>query len=75
MSVNIELRGNNDTAEYKAGQDLKDIFDKSLLNATGHIVILTGVTLFGQPTKDIDLIAYGDLKNTVLNYGMVREEI
>ena len=54
MSVNIDLMGDHDTEEYKAGQDLKDIFDKSLLNATGHIVILTGVTLFGQPTKDIE---------------------
>ena len=63
MTVKIELRGKRDTAEYRAGQVLENIFREGLpSNATGHIFILSGVTLFGQATKDVDLIAYGDLK-------------
>ena len=63
MSVKIELRGKRGTAEYSAGQKLKDIFKNELPHyTTGHIVILAGATLFGQSTKDVDLIAYGNIK-------------
>lgn len=63
MSVKIELRGKRDTAEYSAGQKLRDIFKNGLhKGAEGHIIILAGATLFGQSTKDVDLIAYGNIQ-------------
>ena len=62
MSVKVEIRGKRETAEYAAGQKLRAIFTDGLpKHATGHIVILAGATLFGQPIKDVDLIAYGNI--------------
>lgn len=62
MSVKIEIKGKRETPEYKAAQQLKSFFAKGLnANASGHIVLLAGATLFGQATKDVDIIAYGNV--------------
>lgn len=64
MSVQIEVRGNIDTPEYKAARHLEEIFRKGLnkSNASGKVVILAGATLFGQSTKDVDIILYGNIE-------------
>ena len=68
MTVSIEIKGNLETNEYKYGQKLKDIFLTGLpKEANGKIVILTGVTLFGEKIRDIDLIVYGDLDNCIID--------
>jgi len=67
MAVSIEIKGNEETKEYTYGLKLKDIFLTGLpKDATGKIIILTGVTLFGEYVRDIDIIVIGDLKNSLL---------
>lgn len=65
-NVTIKVIGSPETNEYKDALALQSIFEESLIkqkNASGKILILSGVTLFGQPVKDIDLVVIGDLKN------------
>ena len=60
MPINIKIKGQSDTDEYKAGQELKAIFEKSIPQAIeGDITIVSNVTLFGQEVKDIDLVVFG----------------
>jgi hypothetical protein len=60
MSINIKIKGQADSDEYKAGQELKSIFEKSLpQEIEGDITIISNVTLFGQEVKDIDLVVFG----------------
>lgn len=60
MSINIKIKGQSDTDEYKAGQELKAIFEKSLpQEIEGDITIVSNVTLFGQEVKDVDLVVFG----------------
>jgi hypothetical protein len=60
MSININIKGQSDTDEYKAGQELKAIFEKSLpQEIEGDITIVSNVTLFGQEVKDVDLVVFG----------------
>ena len=48
MSINIKITGQEDTDEYKAGQELKFLFEKSIPNdIEGDITIVSNVTLFG----------------------------
>ncbi|OGF04719.1 MAG: hypothetical protein A2502_00495 [Candidatus Edwardsbacteria bacterium RifOxyC12_full_54_24] len=62
MPLEIEIKGRNGTPEHEAAQTLRDVFRQGIPKSTdGHIVIISGATLFGQSTKDIDLIAYGEL--------------
>ena len=62
MSINIKVTGQVDTDEYKAGQQLKSIFETSLpKEIEGNITIASNVTLFGQEVKDIDLVVFGKL--------------
>ena len=62
MAVKIEIKGNRDTSEYAAAKRLKKIFQQGFSQAVeGNIVILCNATLFGQATKDLDIIVYGNL--------------
>lgn len=62
MSVKIKLKGQPDSDEYKAGQELKLIFENSLpQEIEGDITIVSNVTLFGQEVKDIDIVVFGKL--------------
>ncbi|WGK65670.1 AAA family ATPase [Croceiramulus getboli] len=61
MSVKIKIKGNTETNEYKDALALKEIFENEFRNGqvNGEILIISNATLFGQETKDIDLIAIG----------------
>jgi hypothetical protein len=60
MPVNIKIKGQSDTDEYKAAQELKSIFERSIPQGIeGEITIVSNVTLFGQEVKDIDLVVLG----------------
>jgi hypothetical protein len=54
MSINIKIKGQADSDEYKAGQELKSIFEKSLpQEIEGDITIVSNVTLIGQEFQRI----------------------
>ena len=61
MAVRINIKGNRETPEHKDALVLKEIFESEFRNGqvNGEILILCNATLFGQTTKDIDLIAIG----------------
>ena len=62
MPINIRIKGQADTDEYKAGQELKALFEKSIpQEIEGEITIVSNVTLFGQDVKDIDLVVFGNI--------------
>ena len=63
MAVKINIKGNNETSEYRDALVLAQIFQESLGNTNGEILIICNATLFGQEVKDIDLIAIGRLDN------------
>jgi len=66
MSVDIRVKGNEDTSEYKASLILKQIFEdefKDKNHVKGDILIVSNATLFGQETKDVDIVVFGNLKN------------
>lgn len=60
MPINVILKGQEDSYEYKAGLQLKELFEKSISNrVSGNILIACNVTLFGQEVKDIDIVVIG----------------
>ncbi|WP_084625551.1 AAA family ATPase [Salinimicrobium xinjiangense] len=61
MSVKIKIKGNKETNEFKDAIALKEIFESEFRDGqvNGEILIICNATLFGQETKDIDLIAIG----------------
>ena len=65
MSINIKIKGQVDTDEYKAALQLKKIFETSIPKELegniieGDINIVSNVTLFGQEVKDVDLVVFG----------------
>lgn len=61
MGVKINIKGNKETSEHKDAIALKEIFETEFRNKQidGEILIICNATLFGQTTKDIDLIAIG----------------
>lgn len=67
MPINIELKGQTDTDEYKVGLQLKKMFRSSIPSELegktieGDITIVTNVTLFGQEVKDVDIVVFGKL--------------
>ena len=69
MSVKIRIKGNHKTNEYKDAIVLKEIFEKEFINtsAKGEILIISNATLFGQDTKDVDLIVIGKLDQCIIN--------
>lgn len=64
MPIKIRIKGNKKTNEYQDGLELKQLFKSSLdINSTnGEILIIANATLFGQETKDIDLIVIGNFE-------------
>lgn len=65
MSIDIKIKGNTDTNEYQDAEILRDMFQNSLDMASvkGKILIVCNATLFGQETKDVDLIVIGNFEN------------
>jgi len=68
MAIQIRLKTNNDeTPEAYASKQLKKQLEVELSSisnyASGEILIISNVTLFGQETKDIDIILIGKLQN------------
>src|SRR5690606_21541793 len=61
MPVSIKIKGNKETNEFKDALALKEIFKSEFhgVDINGEILIISNATLFGQETKDIDLIAVG----------------
>ncbi len=61
MSVKIKIKGNQETNEYKDAIVLKEIFENEFRNKqiNGEILIISNATLFGQDTKEVDLIVVG----------------
>ena len=58
--VEIKLIGTNGTPEYAAAQTLKELFERDIDPKTKcTILIASGVTCFGQETKDIDIVVLG----------------
>ena len=64
MPIKIRVKGNKETNEYQDALQLKQILESSInLDLTdGDILIVSNATLFGQETKDIDLIVIGSFK-------------
>ncbi len=64
MSIKIRIKGNKETNEYQDALELKQLLESSLdINSTnGEILIIANATLFGQETKDVDLIVMGNLE-------------
>lgn len=64
MPVQVLIKGNNETNEYQDAVALKNIFENDLKNVTqnGKVLIICNATLFGQETKDVDLIVIGDFE-------------
>lgn len=63
--VNIKIKAEDiNSDEYKDALELKQIFENGLNdNHYGNVLIVPNVTLFGQDTKDVDLIVLGRLNN------------
>jgi hypothetical protein len=61
MSVKIKVKGDQETNEYKDAIVLKEIVENEFRNKSinGEILIISNATLFGQDTKDVDLIVMG----------------
>lgn len=64
MAVQINIKGNKDTNEFKDAIALKELFENEFRNKSinGEILIICNATLFGQETKDVDLIALGNFE-------------
>jgi len=68
MAITIKIKSNNEaSSESTAARQLKEQLEKELSAssryATGEILIISNVTLFGQETKDIDIVLIGKLQN------------
>ncbi|MEI7983881.1 MAG: AAA family ATPase, partial [Bacteroidota bacterium] len=68
MAIIIKIKCNSDdSSEAKALGQLKDKLEIELSGiskyAHGEILIVSNVTLFGQETKDIDIVMIGKLQN------------
>lgn len=65
MCVNVIVCGaNKESDEYRAANKLKGIIQNSLSSTViGEIVLYASATLYGQDTKDVDLMMIGMLQN------------
>ena len=82
MAIKIRIKGNTETNEYQDALQLKQLLESSLdMGSTnGEILIISNATLFGQETKDIDLIVIGNFEKYRCNIktkavGKDREEL
>ena len=64
MPIQVFIKGNSETNEYQDAVALKNIFDNNLkkISQDGKILIICNATLFGQETKDVDLIVVGNFE-------------
>lgn len=64
MAVIFRLKGNKETPEYQDALALKQIIENSLIgiDIKGEILIVSNATLFGQETKDVDLVVMGSFE-------------
>lgn len=61
--IGVKIIGTPGTPEYEAAETLKAIFERdTTAREHGSILIASGVTCFGQATKDIDLVVFGHTK-------------
>lgn len=70
MPITVKIKGNQDTEEHKDALALKEIFIRDIpRDVNGEILIISNATLFGQETKDVDLIVLGNFEkfNLYLN--------
>ena len=66
MAVLIEVVGAQDTSEYKAAVELKEIFIKGIpVSAKGEISIVSNVQLTSQKVRDVDILVFGYLENYI----------
>ena len=68
MAITIKLKFNSEaSSESMAARQLKEQLEKDLSAssryASGEILIISNVTLFGQETKDIDIVMIGKIQN------------
>lgn len=71
MSVSVTITDLKDNAsdEYDAACKLKDILKNTLPpSIEGEIAILSNVTLFGQKSKDFDIVMIGEFDNYSKNF-------
>lgn len=61
MAIKYKIKGNTETNEYQDALVLKGIFESEFRNlqVDGEILIISNATLFGQDTKDVDIIVVG----------------
>lgn len=61
MAIKYKIKGNTETNEYQDAIVLKGIFENEFRNlqVDGEILIISNATLFGQDTKDVDVIIVG----------------
>lgn len=64
MPIQVSIKGNNETDEYQDAIILKKIFENDLRDVSqdGKVLIICNATLFGQETKDVDLIVIGNFE-------------
>lgn len=63
MSIEVIIKGNSETPEYKDALELKKIFERDVPDKhNGKILIISNATLFGQAVKDIDIIIIGSFE-------------
>lgn len=66
MPVKIRVVGPDDNHEHQYALELKAIFEKGLPDsAAGDVCIVNSVQLFGQSTRDIDIVVFGALDGGV----------
>ena len=60
MPVNIQIVGDPSAKDYKAAEQLRDIFNARLSeDIEGRVFIQVNAMLFGQKTREVDLIVFG----------------
>ena len=65
MAIAFRIKGNKDTSEYQDALFLKQQLEKEFSDnkTNGEILIISNATLFGQETKDVDIIVVGTFEN------------
>lgn len=68
MSVEITIKGPKNTSEYRDAERLKRVFEQQVYKKLdGRILLVANATLFGQATKDVDIIVFGAIDRFYLD--------
>ena len=68
MSVDITIKGPKNTPEYRDAERLGCIFEQQVYNKLdGRVLLVANATLFGQATKDVDIIVFGAIDRFYLD--------